>query len=196
MIYKIVLIGNFSSGKTTLIESYLNKHFVDDMKPTIGVQFYNLEFPELPNELKVHLWDTAGNERYSTLMPLFYRNTNLCIIVFDVSSENITKQLDKWYEIYSQHDVDVSKIFLLGSKKDQVSTEELFNIKNTVNNWATNKSITNISYISAFNKAEIENFFNKDVQKIVAQNFSTFDKKTSPKYEYLRSAIPIHSCCW
>jgi small GTP-binding protein len=82
IIYKCVLAGPQGCGKTSLVNTFKHKQFNDLSNTTIGAEYTNIR---IDSERSVNLWDTAGCEKYSSIMPLYYRETDLVILVFDIS---------------------------------------------------------------------------------------------------------------
>ena len=131
---KLVVLGDSGVGKTTLIHKYVNKEFRADFKSTIGADFTAKEIV-VDNNYKIDLqiWDTAGEERFHSVGAAFYRGTDACIIVYDVTSRDSFNRIKVWQEdLYTKSGVDDTANFPLivfGNKKDLedqrvVSTKE------------------------------------------------------------------------
>ncbi|KAH0793752.1 Rho GTPase [Histomonas meleagridis] len=84
---KIVLLGDSNTGKTCIAYRFVQGNNIpNNVESTIGACFFTatVDFPQLSTE--VHLWDTAGNIVYRTLVPMYLRNSNILIFVFDVTN--------------------------------------------------------------------------------------------------------------
>jgi small GTP-binding protein len=89
-------------GKTSLIESFNYKKISRSAKPTIGAEFSKkkLTLDSTGQEVNLQLWDTAGQERFQSLCSSFYRGSDGCIMVFDISSVESYENLEKWRQIF------------------------------------------------------------------------------------------------
>ena len=56
------------------------------LKPTIGVDFYSKTINYKEKQLKLQIWDSAGQERYKSLIPSYIKGASIIFIVFDISS--------------------------------------------------------------------------------------------------------------
>ena len=84
-LFKVLIIGDSASGKTSLLNRIADDTFVENVHATIGIDFksYACEIEE--QIIKLQLWDTAGQERFRTISPLLYRGVHGIVIVFDVT---------------------------------------------------------------------------------------------------------------
>lgn len=105
--FKIVLIGDCNVGKTCLVESLINGKFTEQYKPTIGAG-HTLWQTEIEGEnCDFEIWDTAGEERFASLAPIYYKESNGAIVVFaqnDVqSSKNVAVWIDRFQSTCSSN---------------------------------------------------------------------------------------------
>lgn len=123
--FKILLVGDSGVGKSSLLLSFISTH-VDDLSPTIGVDFKIKFLTVGEKKLKLTIWDTAGQERFRTLTSSYYRGAQGIILVYDVTRrESFTNLSDVWakeVELYSTNQ-DCIKM-LVGNKVDR-ETERL-----------------------------------------------------------------------
>ncbi|KAM7531702.1 hypothetical protein LguiB_035112 [Lonicera macranthoides] len=122
--FKILLIGDFGVGKSSLLLSFVS-HSLDDYhpSPTIGVDFKIKLFTVGGKRLKLTIWDTAGQEKFRTLTSSYYRGAQGIILVYDVTRrETFTNLAEFWakeVELYSTNQ-DCVKM-LVGNKVDRES---------------------------------------------------------------------------
>ena len=113
--YKLVIIGDANTGKTSLVNRYTANKFTDQMRSTIGVEFTH---KELGDETNLSIWDTAGQERFRSVTGAFYRGANVVMFVYDVTSEESFLSLESWWREYLTYgERDCIKI-LVGNKID------------------------------------------------------------------------------
>ncbi|KAL6500880.1 Ras-related protein RABC2a [Orobanche hederae] len=120
--FKILLVGDSAVGKSSLLVSFIS-NVVEDLSPTIGVDF-KIKFLTVGDKrLKLTIWDTAGQERFRTLTSSYYRGAQGIILVYDVTRrDTFTNLSDVWakeLELYSTHE-DCIKM-LVGNKADRES---------------------------------------------------------------------------
>ncbi|KAL6940242.1 hypothetical protein ACO0QE_004139 [Hanseniaspora vineae] len=145
--FKLVLLGDSSVGKSSIVQRFVKNSFDENRESTIGAAFLSqtikikpsTSFPSLTstttsttttnpedNEvaIKFEIWDTAGQERYKSLAPMYYRNANAAIIVYDITQKDSLQKAVKWVdELKSKlgEDSDVI-ISLIGNKLDLVTS--------------------------------------------------------------------------
>ena len=87
MSVKVILLGDSNVGKTSFVHQYVYGVALESQTPTIGAAMIS-KYVNTPN-FKGHLniWDTAGQERYRSLVPLYYRGTNIAIVVYDITNK-------------------------------------------------------------------------------------------------------------
>ncbi len=84
-IFKTVLVGNSSVGKSSLVIRETDNEFSDVFITTIGVDFRFKAFQIGDSTVKLQMWDTAGQEKFRTIASSYYKGANAIIIVFDLS---------------------------------------------------------------------------------------------------------------
>jgi Ras-related protein Rab-6A len=116
--YKIVFLGNSSVGKTTLISQYLCSK-IQDSAPTIAIDFLTTSYEVNGKQIKIQVWDTAGQEKFRSIVGNYVRNTFLAIIVFSLEDINSLERVTSWIEdfvfVYNNKNV---KLMLVGNKLD------------------------------------------------------------------------------
>lgn len=84
--HKIVFIGDISVGKTSMIYRLLENKFKENYEPSIGVDFCSKSIRYKGKNIKLQIWDSAGQERYKSLIPNYVRGSSIIFIVYDISS--------------------------------------------------------------------------------------------------------------
>lgn len=92
---KIIFLGNAGAGKTSFYSRLLKHDFNPEVSITIGIEFETLVFKYKEKKVEIHLWDTAGQERYLSLTRSLYLNTNVALIMVDLSTPQSS---DGWFE--------------------------------------------------------------------------------------------------
>merc|ERR1711907_931636 len=102
VLIKVIILGDSSVGKTSLMNMYVNRKFNNQYKATIGADFLTKEVMVTHNGdqrlVTMQIWDTAGQERFQSLGVAFYRGADACILVFDLTSKKSFDNLNTWRE--------------------------------------------------------------------------------------------------
>lgn len=157
---KVIIIGDSGVGKTSLLEAYNYKKISKSAKPTIGAEFVKKRVVlQDGTEVNLQLWDTAGQERFQSLCTSFYRGSDCCMMVFDVSNVDSYDNLEAWRNSFlnTVGDKEVP-IFLVGNKSDKECNvnKELLNI-----NWIKSEKVKEFMEVSALKVQGIEDVFKR-----------------------------------
>ncbi|TCD65470.1 GTP-binding protein of the rab/ypt [Steccherinum ochraceum] len=128
--FKLVLLGESAVGKSSLVLRFVKDQFDDYRESTIGAAFLTQTVSlDDGTTVKFEIWDTAGQERYKSLAPMYYRNANCAVVVYDITQTASLEKARSWIrELQRQADPSIV-IALCGNKSDlsarrQVSQEE------------------------------------------------------------------------
>eukprot|EP01071_Lankesteria_metandrocarpae_P003959 Lankesteria_metandrocarpae@DN3282_c1_g1_i2.p1 len=115
--FKVVLLGEASVGKTSIVSRFSNDSFSDATDTTIGAAFcpHTIEVDGKP--IKFEIWDTAGQERFSSLAPMYYRGAAAAIIVYDQTRASSYDRAQAWVQQVQLSNPDVV-ICMTGNKSD------------------------------------------------------------------------------
>ncbi len=117
-IYKIIIIGNTYTGKTSIFKRFTDNIFEKNHICTIGVDFKIKTVKFNDSVYKVQIWDTAGSEKYRSLTNSFYRGSHAAIFVYDITEYDSFKNIEFWIKDVEKHtNEDLLKI-LVGNKID------------------------------------------------------------------------------
>ncbi|XP_010449020.1 PREDICTED: GTP-binding nuclear protein Ran-2-like isoform X1 [Camelina sativa] len=95
--FKLLIVGDAGTGKTTFVKRHLTGEFEQNYEPTVGVDVQPLEFFTNRGKIRFECWDTAGQEEYRGLKDAHYVQGQCAIIMFDVRSRATYHNLDTWY---------------------------------------------------------------------------------------------------
>ncbi|XP_030006187.1 ras and EF-hand domain-containing protein isoform X2 [Sphaeramia orbicularis] len=128
-LFKVVLVGNSSVGKTSLLRSFCEGRFHPSTTATVGID-YSVKTLTLDNmQVAMQLWDTAGQERYRSITKQFFRKADGVVLMYDVTVEESFKAVRPWLTNVQEAAGEGIPILLLGNKMDmdgdrQVSFKE------------------------------------------------------------------------
>lgn len=94
--YKVLVLGDFSVGKTALLRSLTGEDFHQDMRPTVGVDFVKKIFEVDGALVQLAIWDSAGQERFRSITKQQYRGVQGLILVYDMTDKNSFETLNFW----------------------------------------------------------------------------------------------------
>jgi len=115
--YKVVLIGNHATGKSSIINRIYNDTFTEQTQETRGLSDHLKELNVDGKDICLHIWDTAGTERYRSINPMYMRKAAGALLVYDVTRPETFQELPYWIKEITTHAYE-PKIMLLGNKVD------------------------------------------------------------------------------
>lgn len=94
--FKVVLLGEGCVGKTSLVLRYVEDKFNSKHVTTLQASFLNKKINVDGKTVRMALWDTAGQEKFHALGPIYYRSSNGAILVYDITDEDSFQKVKKW----------------------------------------------------------------------------------------------------
>jgi Ras-related protein Rab-11A len=122
-VYKIALLGAPGVGKTSLLTRYIEKKYKEDYKPTLGASIVAKDVlittDEIEYDLRLIIWDLAGQEKYETVRPLYFQGCIGAILVYDVTRQPTFNEIkEKWLRDFTTYAKKNSAFILIGNKSD------------------------------------------------------------------------------
>jgi Ras-related protein Rab-21 len=126
---KVVVLGYQGVGKTSTVIRYVENSFSHHITPTVGASFFSCKLLIDNITVKLQIWDTAGQERFKAMAPMFYRNANAALIVFDITSAQTFESMQGWVLELKKNVDNPMVLCVVGNKIDlaknrQVSRDE------------------------------------------------------------------------
>mmetsp|Transcript_24270 Transcript_24270/g.34045 ORF Transcript_24270/g.34045 Transcript_24270/m.34045 type:complete len:206 (+) Transcript_24270:2-619(+) len=156
-ICKLVVIGGRGVGKTSLLHRYVKNDFSDRTEMTIAasiVPYYMTVSEDIT--IKFELWDTAGEERFQSLAPLYYRGAHVIIVVYDITDyDSFAGKAKYWINEVFANSTTPEVMVLVGSKLDRqqdrrVDSKEAEEYAKSINALfmeISSKSATNVTHL-------------------------------------------------
>ncbi|ESN93897.1 hypothetical protein HELRODRAFT_88095 [Helobdella robusta] len=135
--FKVVLLGEGAVGKTSLVLRYVENKFNDKHLSTLQASYLTKKLNISDKRITLALWDTAGQERFHALGPIYYRDSNGALLVYDITDEDSFKKVQTWVkELRKMLGSDIC-LRIVGNKIDldkerHVSLEEAENYSASV----------------------------------------------------------------
>ena len=117
-LFKYIIIGDTGVGKSCLLLQFTDKRFQPVHDLTIGVEFGTRTITLDGKEVKLQIWDTAGQEAFRSITRSYYRGAAGALLVYDITRRETFNQLETWLEDARQHSNVNLTIMLIGNKSD------------------------------------------------------------------------------
>ncbi|KAG6273957.1 hypothetical protein E4U47_001739 [Claviceps purpurea] len=118
---KLVLLGEAAVGKSSLVLRFVNNDFQENKEPTIGAAFLTQKCNLPTRTIKFEIWDTAGQERFASLAPMYYRNAQAALVVYDLTKPTSLVKAKHWVVELQRQASPGMVIALVGNKLDLAS---------------------------------------------------------------------------
>jgi small GTP-binding protein len=96
---KMIVIGDSGVGKTNLINTSIGIDFLENNNSTVSGSFISKQFIINDKKYNVNIWDTAGQEQYRSITKLFFKGSEIVILVYDITKPETFDSLDTWYSM-------------------------------------------------------------------------------------------------
>jgi len=162
--YRYILIGDSKVGKSSLLLQFTERQFLSEQEVTLGVEMSSRSCHIDGKEIKLEIWDTAGQESYLAITRSYYRAADGCLLVYDITRASTFKALPMWLSEARQNSNNPNLvIIMIGNKADlheqrQVSTAD-------AEEFAQANNLTFIE-LSAKNYNQVEEAFLKSAEEI------------------------------
>ena len=124
---KIILLGETGVGKTNLINVFFNKHFNEDSDTTFSPEFSQKKIKIGNNSYILDVWDTAGQEKFSSITKIFVKGAHIVIFVYDITNEETFRKLPFWVKTVDELLWENSIFGLAANKIDLFAKEKVSN---------------------------------------------------------------------
>jgi len=128
-LFKYIIVGDTAVGKSCLLLQFTDKKFVHQHDLTIGVEFGSRTINIHSNQVKLQIWDTAGQEKFRSITRSYYRGAAGALLVYDITRRETFEHLSSWLEDCLKYSNANIVITVIGNKSDleanrQVTREE------------------------------------------------------------------------
>ncbi|KAL8727447.1 MAG: hypothetical protein Q9166_006035 [cf. Caloplaca sp. 2 TL-2023] len=130
---KLVLLGEAAVGKSSLVLRFVNNAFQENKEPTIGAAFLTQKCNLPHRTIKFEIWDTAGQERFASLAPMYYRNAQSALVVYDITKPTSLVKARHWVAELQRQASPGIVIALVGNKLDLASSADGAAVSSTDN---------------------------------------------------------------
>ena len=196
IVYKVLLLGDSTVGKTCFLLRYCDKTFQDAHLSTIGLD-YRVKTMTLKNNknIKLQIWDTAGQDRFRAITKNYYKGANGIILIYDVTNLQTYENVKNWITQIREETNPTVVIYLAGNKIDIPEEERV--VKTEEGKEIANEYKLQFKETSAKDGINVNEVFQELVEKIDEVNSKLEVSKPEPKnitYAHLLRQI-IFYCC-
>ena len=127
--YKLIFLGDQSVGKSCILNRFMNDTFTEEYEATIGLDFQSKNVQIDNQDIHLLLYDTAGQEKFRALIPMYTRDANIILLVYDVTSKDSFLHLSDWLRDLTNVKKEEVIFAVVGNKIDlddrrEVNSEE------------------------------------------------------------------------
>jgi small GTP-binding protein len=115
---KVVLVGDTKVGKSCILSRFVQGTFDRSMPATIGAAFLTKVVTTGNGPVRLQLWDTAGQEKFRSLAPMYYRSSAVAVLVYDVTNKGSLQGLEDWQAEIGDKAPHNIKLIVIGNKTD------------------------------------------------------------------------------
>ena len=183
---KITMIGDAGVGKTSIVARYIENDFNPESKSTIGANYSKSELIFNNHKVILDIWDTAGQEKFRSMGRHFYKNSNIIVMVYDVTKIDTFEDIKNyWYDDVKENGEKYKVLGLVGNKIDLYDVEGVDEIDekiikeftDKISNDKENKLICmNVSCKTGVN---IKNLFDNLISLYFEKEFNNLIKQNS-----------------
>ena len=128
-VFKYIIIGDPSVGKSCILNQFLNQTFTEDYDITVGVEFGAKTIDIDKKKIKLQIWDTAGQDSFKSITRAYYRGAAAALICYDITSRETFDNLQTWLDECRENGNQEMTLVLVGNKIDlenqrEISTKE------------------------------------------------------------------------
>ena len=192
--FKLIVVGDINTGKSSILNRFTKNVFEEHYQSTIGLDFISKNYTIHNQEVRLVLYDTAGQEKFRSLIPMYIREAQIILLIYDISNKNSFNSIPKWFSDILNVKDDEAVFGLIGNKNDlndkrEVTYEEgkkLADEKNIIFEEISAKTGNNINeffhdkvFEALYNK--FRNKFKNDNENNINYNLENTESYTIPE---------------
>jgi len=174
--FKIVLLGEGCVGKTSLVLRYCHNKFNESHESTLQASFLTKKLNINNTRVTLSIWDTAGQERFHALGPIYYRDSNGALLVYDVTDPDSLSKVKTWVKELRKMLGNNVVLAIVGNKIDLLPAQQQNNVSNNeliaeAQNYSNSANATHYCTSAKSNRG-IDDLFLDLTKKMLAHNQS------------------------
>ena len=176
---KVTMVGNVGVGKTCIVKRLVKNEYDESGKSTVGANYSKYEIYLDNKKIILDIWDTAGQEKFRSMGRHFYKNSNIVVIVYDITKKESFDDIKTfWYDNIKENAEKYKVIGIVGNKYDLFDKEGVEIIDDNVVKEFVDKIKSDEDYkiismnVSALNGYNIKMLFNDLVKQYLEKEFN------------------------
>ena len=192
-VYKVLLLGDSTVGKTCFLLRYCDKTFQEAHLSTIGLD-YRLKTMTLKSgkNIKLQIWDTAGQDRFRAITKNYYKGANGIILIYDVTNVQSYENVKNWISQIREEANPNVVIYLAGNKVDVSEQEKL--VKTEDGKKIADEFKLKFYETSAKNGVNINEIF-EDLVEVIDDIYSKLEVPKTEQKNKLYTGRTRRQCC-
>ncbi|EPZ35237.1 vacuolar protein sorting-associated protein 21 [Rozella allomycis CSF55] len=166
---KLVLLGEAAVGKSSLVLRFVNNDYQENKEPTIGAAFLTQKCKVQDKIIKFEIWDTAGQERFHSLAPMYYRNAQAAIVVYDITNSDSFDRAKSWVKELQRQATNEIVVALAGNKCDLHDSRQVES--EVASSYSSEKGLLFLE-TSAKENENVNHLFKEIAKKLPLESFS------------------------
>ena len=162
--YRYILIGDSKVGKSSLLLQFTERQFLSEQEVTLGVEMSSRSCHIDGKEIKLEIWDTAGQESFLAITRSYYRAADGCLLVYDITRESSFKALPMWLSEARQNSNNPNLVIIMIGNKADLHEQRQVSIEDAKEFAEANNLI--FIELSAKNYNQVEEAFLKSAEEI------------------------------
>lgn len=198
---KSVFIGNTGTGKSSIIERFINNSFDKVHLPTIGVEFFSRLFKLQNYIIKLHIWDLAGHTNFRNIISSYYRHAKIVFFVFDKTCRRSFQDFEQWIQHFQDRLSEI-QIVIIANKSDlpflDVTDQEAADLAAKYNALLFNTSAKENINISSIFDTTVNHVYNKIVKRdngFHPDQFGSYQSYNNSTIQLDKKPPSKSSCC-
>ena len=122
---KLIVVGNQGTGKSSILNRFVNETFDENYQATIGLDFHSKNITIHDQDVRLIIYDTAGQEKFRSLIPMYIREAQIILFIYDISDKESFDSIPKWMQQVNDV-INKEVVFvLIGNKIDLESNRKV-----------------------------------------------------------------------
>ena len=178
--FKIIFLGDQYVGKSSILNRFYQDKFEPDYQATIGLDFHSKNVEIKGTAIRLLLYDTAGQEKFKSLIPMYIRDANIIIVVYDITNKDSFIHTEHWVNETKDLKRDDAIFVLVGNKIDLEDKRAV--TSKEAENFANEKGFL-FHEVSAKTGEEVQELFTSVIFPEMAKKYTIGDEDEEGKNE-------------